>query len=131
MRTRTATIVESGGYPFSDSVKLEIRKTAGGEWPLFVRIPGWCTQPSIKVNGLIFEGAVSPRTFTEIRRVWQAGDLVELSFPSKPAVSRWQNNSLAVMRGPLLYALRIDAKEKAVDVATWERTLKDTGCSAR
>ena len=42
VKTPVATIAETGGYPFSDGVRLEIVETAGGEWPLFVRIPGWC-----------------------------------------------------------------------------------------
>ena len=43
---------------------------------------------------------------------------MELSFPSKPVVTNWKDGSIAVTRGPLLYALKIDAAERIVDAAS-------------
>ena len=126
--TPLATIVESGGYPFSDSVRLEIAETAGGEWPLFVRIPGWCNDAEVKVNGVGAHKRV-PRagSFARISRKWKAGDIVDLIFPSKPVVQHWKNASISVRRGPLLYALRVDADETIVPAAGSKRALKDAG----
>ena len=127
VKTPLATISETGGYPFSDGVKLSIVETKGGEWPLFVRIPGWCANAGVKVNGEALPSSVSlrPGTFVRIARKWTKGDVVELSFPSKPAVSRWKDDSVAVMRGPLLYALKIDAAEKVVAAARCPNARRD------
>ena len=73
-------------------------------------------------------GGVCPAgTFTRICRAWKKGDVVEVSLPSKPVVTHWQNDSIAVMRGPLLYSLKIDEKEKIVDASRWGKVLKDAG----
>lgn len=118
VRTQIATIKETGGYPFSDGVKIEVVEAAGGKWPLFVRIPGWCKAAAVKVNGAAVDGNVTSGTFLRIAREWRKGDVVALSFPAAPEVSRWKDDSLAVMRGPLLYALKIKADEKIVDASS-------------
>ena len=124
VKTPIATISETGGYPFSDRVKLEIAETAGGEWPLFVRIPGWCKNATVKVNGEPAAGSAAG-TFAKISRKWKKGDTVELSFPSKPAVSHWKDGSIAVRRGALLYSLKIEASEKRVPAARCPNARKD------
>ena len=118
VRTPVATIAETGGYPFADGVRLEIVDAAGGKWPLFVRIPGWCKEAHVRVNGADAQGTVPPAgSFVRLLRAWRKGDVVELSFPSRPSVTRWKDDSIAVMRGPLLYALKIDAAEKVRNAA--------------
>lgn len=125
VQTPRATIRETGGYPFADAVRLEMVETAGGEWPLFVRIPGWCDQAVVNVNGGRIAEKVSAGTFVKIARVWKKGDVVDLAFPSVPVVSRWKDASIAVMRGPLLYALKIAAKERIVKAADYPVVKKD------
>lgn len=126
VKTPRATISESGGYPFSDGVRLEIVETAGGEWPLFVRIPVWCADAAVKINGADAQTkSPSAGSFVRLLRLWKKGDVVELLFPAKPVVSHWKDDSLAVMRGPLLYALKIDAHEKIVSAATCPKAKKD------
>ncbi len=127
VKTPLATIRESGGYPFADSVKFEIVASSGGEWPFFVRIPGWCRGAAIKVNGKSFGGPHAPCSFVRIDRAWQKGDAVELSLPSESMVSRWKDDSIAVTRGPLLYALKIDAVERVRSAAEWP-AIKDDAC---
>ena len=124
VKTPLATVSETGGYPFSDNVRLAIVETTGGEWPLFVRIPGWCEDASVKVNGMQCASAKSG-SFMRLTREWKKGDVVELSFPSKPVVTRWKDDSVAVMCGPLLYALKIDAREKIVSAADCPKAKKD------
>ena len=126
VKTPLATIAESGGYPFSDKVRMEIVETAGGEWPLFVRIPGWCNEAEVKVNGVSAQKRVPcAGSFARLSRKWESGDIVELSFPSKPVVTHWKDDSIAVVRGPLLYALKIDADERSVDAAGSKIARKD------
>lgn len=119
LKTRLATVKERGGYPFSDTVTLEVIAAAGGEWPLFVRIPGWCGAPGVKVNGEDIQGTLRPGSFAEIRRAWKKGDMVELSFPSKPVVSLWNYGSMAISRGPLVYAMKMDYRERVIDPSDW------------
>lgn len=124
VKTPLATIAETGGYPFADGVKLEITETSGGKWPLFVRIPGWCRNATVKVNGAD-AGKHAAGAFARLAREWKKGDVVELEFPSTPVVSRWKDDSIAVTRGPLLYALKIEAKEKIRNAADWPLVKED------
>lgn len=125
VRTSLATVTSSGGYPFADDVTLTVDSAVGGEWPLSLRIPGWCVQASVTVNGEPFKGDAVPGSFAEIRREWKKGDTVRISFHLKTAVSRWKDDSLAVTRGPLLYALRIKAKETTVNLKSFPKMAKD------
>ena len=113
VETPLATIAESGGYPFSDSVKLTVEKTKGGEWPLFVRIPGWCSAPEVLVNGEAWR-VESGKSFCRISREWKSGDFVSLKFPSEPVASFWENDAVCIRRGALLYALPVAGKTRLV-----------------
>ncbi len=123
VKTPIATVRESGGYPFSDVVRFEILETSGGEWPLFLRVPGWCEDMSVKAKGKV--DVVNESGFYRLAGKWKKGDVVEVSFRAKVKVTRWENDSLAVTRGPLLYALRIDAKETSRTAADWPILKRD------
>ncbi|RLD89579.1 MAG: hypothetical protein DRJ29_16455 [Bacteroidetes bacterium] len=81
---------------------------------LHLRIPGWCSNPELKINGEkasfeVEEGMVV------LDRTWQEGDLVELQLPMKVSLNRWVENSVSVERGPLVYALKIREEWSAVE----------------
>ena len=111
--SRPTRIRETGSYPFGEDLRLEIVETAGGEWPLFVRIPGWCDNAKVAVNDEDACGAKAG-TFVKLSRTWRTGDVVTLTFPQKTRLSRWGRDAVAIRRGALLYALKIDGKESVV-----------------
>lgn len=127
VKTPLATVRETGGYPFSDEVRFEILETRGGEWPLFLRVPGWSDGMCVKVQNKANDVEVSKAKngFYRLDGRWKKGDVVEVSFRAKVEVTRWENDSLAVTRGPLLYALRIDAKEMQRTAADWPILKRD------
>lgn len=131
--TPTATVEESGSYPFGGDVRLEIRATNGREWPLFVRVPTWCDAATVKVNGEDCDmcGGTCPLRFLRISRVWEVGDVVTLAFPQKTRLSHWGRGAVSVRRGALLYALKITGKESEVKrykVPYEERWVEDGIC---
>ena len=109
------TITEKTNYPFEETIRFEYQSTASVEFPFYLRIPGWCKQASIKIDGKSF--AESPRTGKMIRieRLWAAGDRVELDLPMTINLSRWDKDAVAVERGPLAYSLKIKQLWKKVD----------------
>ena len=54
-RRRTVTIAERTQYPFDEQIRFEIRidgrKVKTAEFPLRLRIPGWCKGATVAVNG--------------------------------------------------------------------------------
>ena len=106
-------IEEDGDYPFGGNVTLTVRGGAGRK-PLALRIPAWAANAEVKVNG-VAEAGVKPGTFHRVVRDWRAGDVVTLAFPLDVRASFWHQDAVAVMRGPLLYALKMACADTVVD----------------
>src|SRR6202012_1512886 len=43
-------IAESTDYPFADPIPLAVSTPAPAKFPLYLRVPGWSKQPSVRVN---------------------------------------------------------------------------------
>lgn len=108
---KSVTVEESGGYPFTDKVKLSIKlnDASNASFPFHLRIPGWCKEASVTVNGKTHSSWKGGETAV-IDRKWKTGDEVELYFPMEVTSSRWYENSAVIERGPLVYALKIGEK---------------------
>ncbi len=102
-------IKEITDYPYEERIRLEISVAHPVAFPLHLRIPSWTSGPQIAVCGDAVEG-LGPGKMTVIDRTWEDGDVVELHFPMKVSVSRWFENSAAIERGPLVYALDVKGK---------------------
>lgn len=103
------SIIEDTEYPFRDNIRLTVNPKSPGEFPLELRIPAWAERAEIAVNGKRLAG-VRPGTFHRVQREWRAKDVVEIVFPMRVRTSRWYHNSVALERGPLVFALNIGEK---------------------
>jgi DUF1680 family protein len=106
------TIDQTTDYPFHTDVTLKVTAAKPVRFPLELRIPGWCKEPSVAVNGKP-EPRVKPGTFHRIDRQWSEGDVVQLSFPMEVRTSRWINDSIAMTRGPLVFSLLMEGDQKS------------------
>ncbi len=102
------TIKEKTVYPFEETIRFEITASKAVKFPLHLRIPGWCEQAQIKVNGQL-STADGNKVFV-LDRSWKTGDVVELNLPMQLKRSHWYEESAAIERGPLVYALRVEEK---------------------
>jgi hypothetical protein len=109
----TATILQETRYPFEDEVRLKITMSAPANFPLALRTPGWCEQPTIAVNGESVE-AGKPGAFARIKREWKTGDEVNVKLPMSVLVQQGVHGSVSVHRGPLVFSLQIDAEKRVV-----------------
>lgn len=105
-------IVEDTDYPFAESVKITILTPKQVRFPLYLRVPGWCDEPRVIVNGKEMRIDARPRSYIVIEKEWKKEDKVELILPMKIKVRVWEKNHNAVSldRGPLTYSLRIEEK---------------------
>lgn len=107
-------IQEQTAYPFDETIRFNISfadsKTKEAFFPFHVRIPAWCGQPVLKVNGKPVEADAYPGQIARVNRAWKDGDVLTLELPMQVAISRWYDNGAVVERGPLLYALKMDEK---------------------
>jgi hypothetical protein len=116
-------IVEDTTFPFDETVTLKIDPASPVTFPLKLRIPGWTSGVSIRVNGA-GQRNIEPGKFFTISREWHAGDTVLIRMPMPVLVSHGYRDSAVVSRGPLLYSLDIGEKwKKLADkgrTADWE-----------
>jgi uncharacterized protein len=100
-------------YPFREHLAIAVEPAAPVEFPLHLRIPAWTVAPEVAVNGEPV-GDAQPGAFLTIRRQWRASDTVTLRFPMPIRLRRGYNDSLSVVRGPLVYALKIGEEWRQV-----------------
>jgi Beta-L-arabinofuranosidase, GH127/Ricin-type beta-trefoil lectin domain-like len=104
----SVTFTETTDYPFSDTVTLTLSTPRQLTFPLYLRIPGWCSAPVLQVNGQAVAATKGP-AFTVVNRAWNNGDTVTLKLPQQTSVRTWGANhgSVSVDHGPLTYSLQI------------------------
>lgn len=107
-------VKEDTYYPFDETIRFEIsfadKKVKQAFFPFHFRIPSWCEQPVVKVNGETVSIDTYPGSVARINREWKNGDVLSLELPMEVSVSRWYDNSAVVERGPLVYALKMNEK---------------------
>ncbi len=96
-------------YPFNENIGITLRLASPTHFPLKLRIPGWCMEPGIQVNGQGLAGTDlgMHNGFVTLDREWHDGDYVQLSLPMEVTVERRSNAAVGIQRGPLVYALTI------------------------
>jgi hypothetical protein len=110
---KPVTFREDTQYPFRDRITLTFSASTATSFPLRLRIPAWCSNAHITVNGQD-ESHPTAGTFFKIDRTWKTGDRVVLEFPMKILVSERENHSVSVERGPLVYSLAVREKWRPI-----------------
>lgn len=99
-------ITEDTSYPFEEQVRLHISVANATSFPLLLRVPGWCSNATISVNGQLQSG-VTADSFYRIERSWTNGDLVTINLPMRVQTTMGPSRAVAINRGPLVYSLAI------------------------
>src|SRR3546814_12669096 len=91
----------------SSDLDLEISTSEAVSFPLHLRIPSWCEEAIVTLNGKELRRDKGGQVIAIDRR-WENGDLIRLQLPMEVNTSNWGKNSRAVERGPLVYALKLE-----------------------
>jgi hypothetical protein len=97
-------------YPWEGAVQISVTPASPEEFTLFVRIPGWSKQNTVKVNGEDVSG-ITPGKYLPLHRKWASGDKVELAFDMHPQVIHANpavaddRGRIALQRGPVVYCM--------------------------
>lgn len=102
-------IEEITNYPFEETIKFKINPAEPVDFTFELRVPGWCDNPQVSINGKIMD-VQQDNSVLKINRTWNLGDEMILELPMEIKKSRWFEYSVAIERGPLLYALKIQDK---------------------
>ena len=107
-------IVQMTNYPFDEQIQFRIQSTRAVLFPLSLRIPAWCDEPHLSVNGVSAAASRTQSGFLVVRRRFNPGDVVTLTLPMKLATTRWPQNGIGIERGPLVYSLPIQENWTAI-----------------
>lgn len=107
-------------YPWDGIVKIAPQIAAPARFTVYLRVPGWCTNASLKVNRRRVTQPTIERGYIVLQRIWRPGDVVELNLPmpvrrveAHPLVEQ-DVGQIALQRGPLVYCL--EACDQSVPV---------------
>lgn len=109
---QTASISQETGYPWDGKVRIKVDPAHDSEFTMAVRIPGWCRNAGIRVNGREVDISNSmDKGYARLTRLWGKGSVIEIDMPMP--VRRVQANpelrenagKVAIQRGPVVYCL--------------------------
>ena len=103
------TINENTNYPFEDVINFEFSTKKAVGFPLELRIPVWCREARISINGVEVQTAKGG-TIVSLSQNWKNKDKVTLKLPMQLTTSNWGRNSRTIERGPLVYALKLEER---------------------
>ena len=98
------TVTLDTDYPFRGHLTYTVTVSHPVSFPLSLRIPG--SACAARVGG----EAATPGTFFEINREWSGTTTVEVDLSFEAKLCNGHVGMKSVVRGPLLFALNIDAK---------------------
>ncbi len=109
VKGKDVAIKEVTNFPFDETVNFEFSMKDSIKFTVTLRIPSWCRNATVSVNGQKLEPMEAGRTIT-IESTWKNGDKVTLNLPMELNTSNWGKNSRAIERGPLVYALKLEER---------------------
>ena len=100
-------------YPWDGRIRVTVEDAPGGEWTLRLRVPAWCAEPTLRLNGSADVAAARQGSdgYVAIDRTWSVGDQVELDLPMPVRLTQGHpridglRGSVAIERGPVVYCI--------------------------
>lgn len=114
-------LTQETNYPWEGQVRI-IAQESSRPYSLHLRIPGWCKQYAIKINGQHFDADTSTNGYASINRQWKQGDVVTLDMDMPVRLMQTNflveetRNQVAVQRGPVVYCLESQDYPREVNI---------------
>ena len=109
------TITQTTNYPFEDRITLTLAADKTDTYPIYIRVPEWCSAASVRVNGHPIEAVLRPGQYVRLFAGWHDGDVITLDFPAEISATLTDNNSVSIRRGAVLFALKIEERFEKID----------------
>lgn len=107
---QAVALKQESSYPWNGNVTLTVEQFPAESFGLKLRLPSWCTEAKLLINGKVTT-YTSERGYVTIQRTWKKGDVIQwnMAMPtelleSNPLVEE-NRNQVAVKRGPIVYCL--------------------------
>lgn len=112
-------VSQQTGYPFDGKIRLKIKPSRKGRFPLFIRVPDWAVHVRLSVDGRqVDTSEIHSGEYYTLTRDWEGESTVEINFPLSLRIVQqaefaimpqgkddlYRVNWFALARGPLVYA---------------------------
>jgi len=94
-------------YPFAETIQLVVSVDRPARFPLVLHIPAWAEGATV-TDANQESQPVQPGTFSRLEREWSGSVSLTLQLPMHVQAQTRYHQSIALERGPLVYALKID-----------------------
>jgi uncharacterized protein len=109
-------------YPFGGELRFTVRTESPVAFPLALRIPAWAHGARVETQGQ--EQEAEPRGgYHQIQRTWEGSTRLVLRLPMEPRLVHRPQGAVALMRGPLAFALPIDEEWRRINADLPHREL--------
>lgn len=101
-------LCQATDYPSTGRVDFRVTPSKEASFAVRLRIPRWCRNATIRINGRDAVAVPSGANPYEIRRRWKAGDTMTLEMPMAWRFikgHRLQEGKAALARGPVVFCL--------------------------
>lgn len=135
-------VEQDTAFPFEDVIRLRIHASRPSTFPLALRLPGWAGRVTVRLNDEDLPVEANEGMWS-IERTWRDGDRLDVAFTPAVELIPAADRSVAVRRGPLLYALPVTSSPRTVKrypvggfadqefvpepTARWDYTLQASG----
>ncbi|MBQ6688797.1 MAG: glycoside hydrolase family 127 protein [Bacteroidales bacterium] len=104
------TFIEDTSYPYDETVTFRVEAKLAKKISLCLRIPLWCDNAVLTVNGKRVKEELKAGTFFNLERTFRNGDRIVLYLPMQIVPRIAHGGGLWFERGPLVYAYDIPSK---------------------
>ena len=132
---QSVTLSEDTHYPFDESIVITVNTSEPVVFPVYLRIPAWCGDAAVSINGKALSHKHKAGTYTRIENNWYDGDIIKIEFPMRINIKKWNKNknSVSVNYGPLTFSLKINedyikanSAKSALHDSDWQETIDTT-----
>ncbi|HSU53645.1 MAG TPA: beta-L-arabinofuranosidase domain-containing protein [Candidatus Dormibacteraeota bacterium] len=94
--------------PSDSRIQMTVNPSTRKSFGVKLRVPAWCSEPSLKVNGKTTALKAASDGYAAVHREWTSGDRLELNLKLEPRIivgDHRNEGRLAFMYGPLVLAV--------------------------
>ena len=101
------TITCETDYPFTETLRFTVSGTEEASIPLTLRIPTWCDDATLSINGVAVNQTLQAGSFVRLSAPVKHGDVVTLTLPMTVEKNVIEGQGVCFQRGPLLFSYAI------------------------
>lgn len=94
---------QTTNYPVDNSIDIEVSPEKELSLPIALRIPEWSKIVCLKINNEEITDSIKSGEYFIVNRQWKQGDRISLELDMRARIAE-QNNSQAIVRGPIVLA---------------------------